>query len=126
MKSLVYILFFVSLFANICWADEGLVCFPKSEAKNNMLISLEQNSGRQDVISSLQEENQALRQQNDLLKQNNILLKEQVTQTKEMMQVQKESYESIIKANKPNPFKEIVDRFGYIGIGVLAGLALAL
>jgi|GEM_PF-3505271 regulator of replication initiation timing len=134
MKSLAIILCLSSLlWCGAAFADEPLVCFPDSEARQ-MLVPLEQGATEKaqidalnQQVSALQAENVALKQQNDLLKQNSDLLKENAAQYKELLQVQRDSYESIIKANKPNPVKEFFDRLGFVGIGVMLGIiAIAL
>ncbi len=109
-----------------------VVCFPSSEARQ-MLVPLEQAPQKDaqiaalnEQVSGLMQENAALEKQNGLLKENNTLLKEQVSQVKELLQIQRDSYEGIIKATRPNPIKEFIDRVGFVGIGALIGMALLL
>jgi hypothetical protein len=121
-----YILLFGSLLlSGLARADEGLACFPKDEARQ-IVAAAQKEPLVEAQAAKLKEENAALAMQNDLLKQNNALLKETVGQYKELLQVTKDSYEGIIEANKPNPLKEIIDKIGAVGIGVLVGLALIL
>jgi len=47
-----------------------------------------------------------------------------IKQYKDLLQYQKDSYEKIIKENKPSIFREIFNSLGFIGIGIIVGLIL--
>ncbi len=127
MKSWAIILFFgsVLLLAAGAHAAEDLVCFPSKEA-HEMLVPLEQAPIHRARLAEMERETAAREKENDLLRQNNALLKEQIGQYKELLQLQKETYEGIVKASKPNIFQQIMDKVGAVGIGVLLGAALVL
>jgi len=65
-----------------------------------------------------------LKMKNDLYKEAIVLNEQTIKQYQELLKYQKESYNEIIKANKPSFFREIFNTFGFIGIGILIGLAL--
>jgi hypothetical protein len=126
MRSWAIILLFGSLILpGIALAEEGAVCFPNAEARA-MVVTLEQAPLLQARIDAAKEENTARQRENELLKENNALLKEQIGQYKELLQLQRDSYEGIIKAQKPNPVKEFLDKLGFVGIGALVALGLML
>jgi DNA-directed RNA polymerase beta' subunit len=65
-----------------------------------------------------------LKQKVELYKEAMALNEQTIKQYQELLKYQKESYNEVIKANKPSFIREIFNTFGFIGIGILIGLAL--
>jgi len=65
-----------------------------------------------------------LEQKVELYKEALKINEQTVKQYQELVKFQKESYNEIIKANKPSFFGQLFNTIGFIGLGVLVGLAL--
>ena len=100
-------------------------CFDEAET-DRITMQLEETAKLRERVDLLEKGTAELLSQIQALQQINALQKEQISQVKELMQIQKDGYESIIKSNKPNWFKETMQHIGFVGIGVLLGIALLL
>lgn len=123
MQKLALLLLVSSLiFCSYSYAEEN-ICFTEDTAKR-MIVHIEKVSNLEEQIRLYQEGNRELEYQVKLLKEVNGLRKEQVDQLQDLVKLQKDSYESIIKENKPSFIRNLFNTVGAIGIGVLIGLCL--
>ncbi len=70
------------------------------------------------------EEIKILKQKIELQKQIIELNERELQQYKELLEYQRQSYEMLIKQNKPSTFKQIFNTLGFIGLGLLVGIVL--
>ncbi len=99
------------------------VCFDELTA-GRLVVQVEQTQNLKEQIELYKQANAELETQIKLLKEINNLKEEQISKQKDLLNVQKITYEGIIKENKPNVLRQIFNTIGAMGIGVLIGLAL--
>lgn len=105
-------------------------CFSEEQAKkvatdlkNCDFDNLEKNLCDEDN-QTLVDEVAALKEKVSLLKEVITLQDKTLSQYQDLLKYQKDAYKEIIEANKPSIWKQIFQAIGFVGIGVLIGLAL--
>ena len=124
---LVMILFFF-LMPSIGHCED--ICLSENSAKQ-VVVDVEKGKVCEDQVAVLQEENAELEKQIQLLRDVNDLQKERIKIADEtivkyqgLLKVQEETYDALLKAQKPGFFESLGKALGFVGIGALAALVL--
>lgn len=118
MKKLVILLFLLSSLCIPAFAQD--ICFT-NEVASRMIVDLEQKNNYENQVVLYKEGNRELEYQVQLLKEVNELRKEQLNQYERLVNLQKDSYEAIIKESKPSIGQKIFEFISLLGLGVAIG-----
>ncbi len=118
----------ILLFANVSFAEE--VCLSEENAAK-IVVELERANIMKEELQVLKDQNAELYKQVKLMKEIVELQNQQLEASKKTVEVlqdtikaQGEAYEKQLKQSKPNMMYQILEWAGFIGVGILIGLAL--